>query len=220
MVAAVQPLLRARSWLLRSPAQPAPGAEASGRRREGGDGCCPCSRRLSPAWHCSGLSAALTGSPIPGSALAPALWRGIQGNTMVGHRGSALSLQPQGLPSPPEEAALCQHWVPALSALPVAVPCQAGAAVCSEPCEHTHTHTRCPAAPGLLAEVTWVPEPGQAQRCLLPRTLLPTWGTPRGSRGKSHSQVFTARPHSGPLVSSLLPPSPPPAAPRTEIVPG
>lgn len=135
---------------------------------------------------------------------------------------SALSLQPrpqpQGLPSPPEEAALCQHWVPALTALPVALPCQAGAAVCSEPCEHTHT--RCPAAPGLLAELTWVPEPGQAQQCLLPRTLLPTWGTPRGSRGKSHSQVFTARPHSGPLVSSLLPPSPPPAAPRTEIVPG
>lgn len=108
----------------------------------------------------------------------------------------------------------CQH----LTALPVGLPCQAGAAVCSQPCEHTHT--RCPAAPGLLADVTWVPEAGQAQQCLLPRMLWPTWRTPRGSRGKSHSQVFTARPHSGPLVSSLLPLSPPPAAPRTEIVPG
>lgn len=47
----VQPLLRARSWLPRSPAQPTPGArpgqEEGGCGRVAEDGCCLCSRRLS-----------------------------------------------------------------------------------------------------------------------------------------------------------------------------
>lgn len=46
----------------------------------------------------------------------------------------------------------------------------------------THTHTRCPAALGLLAKVTCpirAPEPEEAQQCLLPKMLLPT-GEPQG----------------------------------------
>lgn len=149
------------------------------------------------------------GSPVPASALAlrATPWWGTEPvlSTVPPATSTATSKPPSSLSA----LGASTHCPPRGSALP--------SRSCSHGCEHTHTHTRCPAAPGLLAEVTQVPEPGQAQHCLL---LLPTWGTPRGSTGKSHSQVFTARPHSGPLVSSLLPPSPPPAAPRTEIVPG
>lgn len=132
------------------------------------------------------------GSPIPaalnapGSALTLALWRGIQSNTMMGHRASAgkcpaLSLQPrlppQGGPeTPTEEPALCQQWVPA----PHCSPC-GSAPLSSSLCVLT--------APELLAKVTcptWAPQPGEAQQCLLPRMLLPT-GEPQGVPQENHT---------------------------------
>lgn len=141
------------------------------------DGCCLCGRRLSPAGQCgcSVHPAASTGLSHPCSPQRPwlcttfALWRGIQSNTMVGHRASAgkclpLSLQPrpqpQGGPEPPsEEPALCQQWVPARQ--------------CSPCGSATLSRSFCVICP------TWAPEPEEAQQRLLPRILLPT-GEPQG----------------------------------------
>lgn len=172
--------------------------EEGGWGRVAEDGCCLCSRRLSRAWQRwrSGHSAALTGLSHSHSPQGP--WLCTDTCTLEGHsdqhHGGAQSQcwkVPSALP-PATSTATGQSRAPRRGASSVSA-VGASASLLSlwvcpaeqEPVHahsHVSTHTRCPAAPGLLAKVTcptWAPEPGEAQQRLLPRMFLPT-GEPQG----------------------------------------